>query len=422
MKNYIIVLCTLVFSIVANGNPINLFVNTPQSDAGNMSDLNNTSYGEYNSNIKNISLGQKIIINLPNYSTEVSITSISSDSNEPNNSYAYSASSNDKTNTLSISKSGSVLIGTVNGNNSMYRLTSIDNNIIISQTHLEDIQDHDDNYTDDVNEDFLNEINNDSNNSLSDSSIITYTVIIAYEKWFSSEHGHNQALISEYMRTLERETNEAYVNSNVNLRVKIVHYYKTSYSVSGNTLTDIGNFSNTSNDYTQELYNLRDSYSADIMILLTGDRYYSGCGRAAKIGANKDQAFAVVKNSCGIGYYSFGHEIGHLFGARHIFYNDPSSTPYTFGHGYCSPDNKWRTTMAYFCEHGWRPRIQQWSNPNINIDGVTTGTESLQFNAKVLNVRAKYVSDFRIPAPPPAPPHELAWMIPAIYYPLLLSN
>jgi len=155
------------------------------------------------------------------------------------------------------------------------------------------------------------------------------------------------------------------------------------------------------------------------MILLLGNGYV-GCGLAQKIGANESQAFAIVKSSCGIGYYTFGHEIGHLFGARHIVYRDPSDVPFSFGHGYCSPDVNWRTVMAYGCQNHAYPRIQQWSNPNVSINGIPTGTQNLEYNAKVLNIRARYISNFRVPVRLPKA-NKVAWMIPAIYYPMLLT-
>jgi len=95
-------------------------------------------------------------------------------------------------------------------------------------------------------------------------------------------------------------------------------------------------------DYTKTLHALRDQKYADVMIVLTGNNQRN-CGYGV-IGANANNAVAVIQQSCGIGYYSFGHEIGYLFAALHTIKNDPRTTLYVYAHGYCSPNTKdWKT-------------------------------------------------------------------------------
>ena len=96
-------------------------------------------------------------------------------------------------------------------------------------------------------------------------------------------------------------------------------------------------------------------------------------------------AFAAVYWGCATGYYSFAHEIGHLQSARHDPSTDPSTSPYSYGHGYRytgSPD--WRTIMAYDCPGGC-PRLNYWSSPLKLYNGVAMGTASQSDNARVLN-------------------------------------
>ena len=101
------------------------------------------------------------------------------------------------------------------------------------------------------------------------------------------------------------------------------------------------------------------------MILLTGNGY-SFCGLASGIGVSEDTAFAVASETCATGYYSFGHEIGHLFGARHIITQDPTPTPFSYGHGYCNTTaSTWRNgarccSQRAGCRHGGSQHRRPW--------------------------------------------------------------
>ena len=98
--------------------------------------------------------------------------------------------------------------------------------------------------------------------------------------------------------------------------------------------------------------------------------------------------------SCATGYYSFGHEIGHLQSARHDIATDGSLTPYAYGHGYRSPTNAWRTIMAYNCSSSC-PRINYWSNPAKTYNGQAMGTAATSNNTRQLNERVATVAAFR---------------------------
>jgi hypothetical protein len=418
MKRIILfIMTTTLFLLSDNNITLNLFETIAQNNEdSNTDDLT----AEYNSRIKDtLILGGEINVNLPNHFVVVKIKRINQISGER---YSYTAKSEDNQTILQFAQVNSQILGTINIDNSSYRFSStFDNKLIITENNFNTFHDHDDNYMDEIDSNLsLTSDEIATRGSLSNDTIITYTVIVAYTNEFSKDMSYSNDKIQAYMDTLEEETNQGYINSDIRLRVKIVHFYKTSYIDSGDLLIDKQNFMNTDKDYSKKIRTLRDQYYADIMILLVGNKGYSYCG-VANIYANADTAFGAIKNECGIGYYSFGHEIGHIFGTRHIFYRDQQDTPYGFGHGYCSPDATWRTIMAYNCQNHAKPRILQWSNPNISIGGLPTGTEDLEFAAKVHNIRAKIVSDFRIPTPSPKL-HEVAWIIPAIYYPVILAN
>jgi hypothetical protein len=139
---------------------------------------------------------------------------------------------------------------------------------------------------------------------------------------------------------------------------------------------------------------LRDTYGADMVVLVSDVNGY--CGQADAIYANSSSAFAIVDYDCATGYYSFGHELGHLQGARHNPENDPTSSPFSYGHGYQDPQQNWRTVMAYNCSSNCTRQLF-WSNPNKTYGGTATGTNSLSDNARVLNATAATMAAFKSP-------------------------
>ena len=55
--------------------------------------------------------------------------------------------------------------------------------------------------------------------------------------------------------------------------------------------------------------------TADSTALLVGD--FSSCGIAYLGTYDNGNTVSVTAKSCALGYYSFGHELGHNFGATH---------------------------------------------------------------------------------------------------------
>ncbi|HYE59502.1 MAG TPA: hypothetical protein VD948_13405, partial [Rhodothermales bacterium] len=92
--------------------------------------------------------------------------------------------------------------------------------------------------------------------------------------------------------------------------------------------------------------------------------------------------------------YGFAHEIGHLHGARHAPNEDPSQTPFPYGHGF--RNDSLMTIMA----GGGQKRVPVFSGPDQNWRGVTMGEATLHDNARVLRETAAYLSNFRGPKTP----------------------
>ena len=188
------------------------------------------------------------------------------------------------------------------------------------------------------------------------------------------------------------ETNQGYTNSGVEISLVKAGAYSTTYRESGSFSTDLSRFRGTSDGYMDSFHSTRNSVAADVMMLIINNS--SSCGLASGIGSTASTAFAAAHWSCATGYYSFGHEIGHLQSARHDPAADPSTTPYAYGHGYRYDTGKWRTIMAYACPNGCT-RINYWSNPNRTYGGVPMGTTSTHHNQRVLQNTKATIAAFR---------------------------
>ncbi|MFT4928144.1 MAG: hypothetical protein ACI8WB_004261 [Phenylobacterium sp.] len=200
------------------------------------------------------------------------------------------------------------------------------------------------------------------------------------------------------------ETNTGYSNSGVNATVELAHLGSINYT-SSSISTDLTRLKATNDGYMDTVHALRNTHAADIVMLIVPDSG-SSCGQAGAIGAVESTAFAVTAQDCATGYYSFGHEMGHLQSARHNPETDGTTTPFAYGHGYRDPASAWRTVMAYNCSSGCS-RINWWSNPNNTRSGTAMGTTSTSHNARVLNETAAAVAGFRGTSTPPTSGSEL---------------
>ncbi|RJP49392.1 MAG: DUF1080 domain-containing protein [Anaerolineaceae bacterium] len=225
-------------------------------------------------------------------------------------------------------------------------------------------------------------------------------IMVAYTDDARAAAGGTPAIKATILTALN-ETNTSYANSGVTTRLRLVHVQEYSYTETGDLNTDLTRFRNTTDAYFTSIHSLRNTYGADMvgLIVENGGAY---CGLASTIMATAATAFQVTDRSCATGYYSFGHEFGHLQGARHDTYVDTNNTPYSYGHGYVhtgSTDyNRWRTIMAYnnkCADLGYNcTRIQWWSNPAKTYHAAATGTASTK-NYLVLNNTDYTVANFR---------------------------
>ncbi|HEY0015243.1 MAG TPA: M12 family metallo-peptidase [Longimicrobium sp.] len=193
------------------------------------------------------------------------------------------------------------------------------------------------------------------------------------------------------------ETNTSYLNSGININMVRVHSAQVTYNESGRSFSQhVSAIRGTTDGLMDNVHTLRNTYAADVVVLVVNDS--EACGQAATINATTaSNGFAVAHYSCITGYYSFGHEVGHLQGARHDRFVDGTLTPYQYGHGFIPSTKNWRTVMAYGNNCANCTRIQWWSNPakTYPVTGQVMGTTTYENNARVLNETATRIAGFR---------------------------
>ncbi|NHZ71933.1 MAG: PQQ-binding-like beta-propeller repeat protein, partial [Aquificales bacterium] len=250
---------------------------------------------------------------------------------------------------------------------------------------------------------------NDPDAVADDGSIVT--VLVAYTAAARQAAGGTSAMIATVNLAVS-ETNQGYNNSSIAFDLQLVHTVEVNYAETGDYGKDLQRFRGTTDGYMNNVHNLRDSYKADMMSLITNSMTACGVGYVMGTPSTSfaSSAFNVVKRSCATGYYSFAHELGHNMGSFHDRANSSGSPYYPYAYGYQAPNRAFRTIMAYNCGSGGCTRVNYWSNPNKYYGGQPMGKPGGDPNSadnhRSLNNNASIVANFRVSTVENEPPQK----------------
>merc|ERR1712112_153377 len=200
-------------------------------------------------------------------------------------------------------------------------------------------------------------------------TVVTYSVMFYYTPEFASITDDIPLFVSQVIA----ETNQGYINSGIPLRIR-------SHCIAAATLHDHPHYITMINEFSQykPIDELRNS--ADAAALLV--KKFDSCGVAKTDTFESGNTVSVTQKSCALGYFSFGHEIGHNFGCMPDARQGPNRY-YSYGLGkHITSSPGVRTIMAYNAP-GHRTRVNWWSNPDVKYQGVASGTSG-ENNARVL--------------------------------------
>ena len=187
------------------------------------------------------------------------------------------------------------------------------------------------------------------------------------------------ALVSNAIST----TNTTYANSGITQRLRLVYSGQVAYTETGGSTgisTDLNNITDAIGAFAG-VPALRDAYGADLVSLLTNTPGSAYCGIAWLMQSVSTSfaphGYSVVEQQCAVGNLSFPHELGHNMGARHDWYVDGGTSPFSYAHGYVNTVARWRTVMAYNDVCGAQgfvcTRLPYWSNPGATFNGAPMG-------------------------------------------------
>lgn len=189
--------------------------------------------------------------------------------------------------------------------------------------------------------------------------------------------------------------NTAFINSNMIARFNLVHTARVNRNDTGNLSSDLNWLVSSA-----EVATLRNQYAADMVGMLVNSGGGCGIGYVMRNPGPsfESTAFQVTVRSCAVGNLTYAHEHGHNMGFEHDPANGTSpsnaSYPWSFGH---YVNGSYRTVMSYSspCAQGCT-RVTQFSNPDINFNGVSTGIAEQRDNARSGDLTAPIVTDFRL--------------------------
>ncbi|MBI4718243.1 MAG: hypothetical protein HY763_10590 [Planctomycetes bacterium] len=236
------------------------------------------------------------------------------------------------------------------------------------------------------------------------SPYIAYDAIIVYSDNSRVAAGGTSAIRAEVQMAVD-VANQAYDNSNISIRVRLVYTAEVNYDESGTYDDHLDRLTDSGDGILDSLHSTRNSYGADTVSLLVDDTDPQPDGTStaglAWCSVNSGSAFSIVNWSAAAGNFSYPHEVGHNQGCDHDRDNGAvgcGEYSYSFGHRFTGDSFQlWRTVMAY------RPgtRIPYFSNPNVSFDGEPTGVPAGQsdsaYNAATINNTDSTFQNYRVP-------------------------
>jgi peptidyl-Asp metalloendopeptidase len=256
----------------------------------------------------------------------------------------------------------------------------------------------------------------------------TVDLVLGYTTGFANELGGNSQAVTR-LQNLVDITNQAYSNSRINARIRLVRTVSVSYRDDTDNNDALEKLSGKSESGSipadpafTALRAARDQYGADLVSLVRRFRtpQNEGCGVAWLIGGDQSPidnsdapwGYSVVSDDLDQGdldetdnktyvcrLETLAHELGHNMGQAHNT-EDSDGTPgaHAYSYGYRESSlTGFYTVMAYRLDDSSQKAIRYFANPNVveAITGRTTGIANASDNARSMAQTLPLIANFR---------------------------
>lgn len=259
----------------------------------------------------------------------------------------------------------------------------------------------------------------------SKAATVVVDLVLGYTNGLVTQAGSQSAALTQ-LNNLVATANQAYVNSGINYRVRLVQAVLVNYADNNSNQDTLRKLTGYNEETKQPitvdaaftaLRAARDQYGGDLVSLIRPHRSpeQNGCGIAWLLGAGgsaitaaKDAAFGYSVVSVGIdldesdskNYLcsddTLAHELGHNMGQVHNQENATTSGAHAYSYGYREASTSgFHTIMAYPLPSSAQASILNFANPNVSVNGRTTGVSSTSDNARSMNQTMPLVASFR---------------------------
>ncbi len=162
-------------------------------------------------------------------------------------------------------------------------------------------------------------------------------VMVAYTPACRNYHGGTNG-VRAFIDTAIAAANTAYANSQINLRLRLVHTVEVNYTENPCMVEDLDRLAFWNDGYFDEVHTLRATYGADLVCLMRRNATNGVAGIAYFMGSPTTPsyyaAFSVVADNYAVNAHVFAHELGHNMGADHARTEAAGggSFGYSYGH------------------------------------------------------------------------------------------
>ncbi len=233
----------------------------------------------------------------------------------------------------------------------------------------------------------------------------TVTLMIVYTPAAAAWASANETSINNTISLLMVKAQLALDNSNTLMTIKLVYSAQVTYTELNNN-NDLYNLTNNGDGIMDEVHTWRNTYCADVVVLLEQTDFTGGLGWLLNTTLGLPAyAFSLTRVQQASWTYTTVHEIGHNMGCHHHKLQNVQPGPglfsYSAGWRWTGSSNaKYCSVMtyesgSYFPDGITHTRLAYFSNPGISYQGVPTGHSTDGDNAYTLRQIKAVVAAYR---------------------------